>query len=376
VSSFLARLGSTPEDYERIGIQRDHVLAWEDGARTDGSAGTYEWWYFDARLDDGAKLVVVFFTKNFTDISRPLAPTIRIDLDLPDGRSFNKVAEWKPEEFAAARDRCDVHIGDNSFSGDLHSYKIIAHIEDVAVDINLVGNVPAWRPGTGHMYFGPQGEHEFNWLPAVPEGKVDVTYRVGAQAFTASGVGYHDHNWGNAPINSLINHWYWARGQAGPYTTIASYITAEEKYGNTELPIFMLAREGRVVADDGTRVTFEELGTFTDTGTGKPVANVTRYTYTEDGDTYIVTFTRYHDLATDRLIDQLHGPKKIAAMLIRFDGAYLRFTGELRIEHRRSDTVVDSYTDTAIWELMYLGKTKGQPANHGHAGAAVLERSG
>jgi hypothetical protein len=32
------------------------------------------------------------------------------------------------------------------------------------------------------MYFGRQGEHEFNWLPAVPEGKVDVTYRVGAQA--------------------------------------------------------------------------------------------------------------------------------------------------------------------------------------------------
>ena len=47
-------------------------------------------------------------------------------------------------------------------------------------------------------------------------------------------------------------------------------------------------------------------------------------------------------------------------MLIRFDGAYLRFTGELRIEHRRSDTVVDSYTDSAIWELMYLGKARGQ----------------
>ena len=70
---------------------------------------------------------------------------------LDDGRSFNKVAEWKPEESAAARDRCDVHIGDNSFSGDLHSYKIITHIEDVAVDINLAGKVPAWRPGTGHM---------------------------------------------------------------------------------------------------------------------------------------------------------------------------------------------------------------------------------
>jgi hypothetical protein len=32
----------------------------------------------------------------------------------------------------------------------------------------------------------------------------------------------------------------------------------------------------------------------------------------------------------------------VAAKLIRFDGAYLRFTGELRIEHRSSDAVVES----------------------------------
>src|SRR5437588_10372237 len=83
----LAGLGSTPEDYNRIGIKPDDVLPWEDGARTDGGPGTWEWWYFDANLDDGAKLVVVFSTKSFTDIERPLAPTIRIDLDLPDGTS-------------------------------------------------------------------------------------------------------------------------------------------------------------------------------------------------------------------------------------------------------------------------------------------------
>lgn len=68
MTTSLARLGSTAEDYERIGIRPDQVLPWEDRARSDGSKGTYEWWYFDAHLDDGAKLVVVFLTKNFTDI--------------------------------------------------------------------------------------------------------------------------------------------------------------------------------------------------------------------------------------------------------------------------------------------------------------------
>jgi hypothetical protein len=181
---------------------------------------------------------------------------------------------------------------------------------------------------------------------------------VAGTASSASGVGYHDHNWGNAPMNALINHWYWARGQAGPYTVVASYITAEQKYGSTELPIFLLANGDQVVADDASKVTFEQLGTYTDAATGKPVANVTRYTYTDGDDSYVVTFTRHRDLAVSKLIDELDGIKKLAATLVRFDGAYLRFTGELRIEHRHAGTIVESYTDSAIWELMYLGKTR------------------
>jgi hypothetical protein len=58
-----ARLARTPDDYARIGIEPRAIKLWEDGMRTDGSRGTYEWWYFDAHLDDGAKLVVVFLTK-------------------------------------------------------------------------------------------------------------------------------------------------------------------------------------------------------------------------------------------------------------------------------------------------------------------------
>jgi hypothetical protein len=42
------------------------IKPWEDGMRIGGSPGTYEWWYFDAHLDDGAKLVVVFLTKQFS----------------------------------------------------------------------------------------------------------------------------------------------------------------------------------------------------------------------------------------------------------------------------------------------------------------------
>jgi hypothetical protein len=50
----LAVMAREPTDCERLGLSTTSIAPWEDGARTDNSAGTYEWWYFDAHLDDGA----------------------------------------------------------------------------------------------------------------------------------------------------------------------------------------------------------------------------------------------------------------------------------------------------------------------------------
>ncbi|MEY9846315.1 hypothetical protein ABH940_003402 [Streptacidiphilus sp. BW17] len=228
----------------------------------------------------------------------------------------------------------------------------------VAVDITLTGQVPAWRPETGHVVFGEQGEQYFAWLPSVPQGKVEATYRVDGHTTTTTGIGYQDHNWGNASMLKLMHHWYWARGAAGPYSVIASYITAEKAYSYAEVPIFMLARDGELIAADAAKVAFEQLGGYTEAETGKPVTGVTRYTYTDGDERYVVTFTRHSDLATVKFIDDLKGPKKAAAKLIGFDGAYLRFAGELRVDRYRSEELVESHSDDALWELMYFGKAR------------------
>jgi hypothetical protein len=60
-----------------------------------------------------------------------------------------------------------------------------------------------------------------------------------------------------------------------------------------------------------------------------------------------------------RMIEGLHGVKRAAAELTRFDGAYLRFSGEVRVEHYQSAEIVDQYiTVDAIWELMYFGHAR------------------
>jgi hypothetical protein len=136
---------------------------------------------------------------------------------------------------------------------------------------------------------------------------------------------------------------------------IASYVTGHKKYAYAPVTIFMLAKDGKVVADNGTRTRFETDDNYVDPFTGKPVANVTRYSYEGDGESYVVTFTRHSDLTRTRLIDDVHGFKKLVAELARFDGAYLRFTGELRVQRVVDDRVVEEFADEAIWELMYFG---------------------
>ena len=355
----MAVIARSDDDYARLGLARGDIKVWEDGARTDDRPGSYEWWYFDAHLEDGTKLVVVFLDKDVADAQKPLEPTIRLNLDLADGRSFERIVTFDPAVWSSAKDRADVRIGENRFSGDLHSYRITATVDEIAVDITLEGEVPAWRPETGYVLFGEERKLEFAWLPSVPQGRVTATYSIGDERHEATGTGYHDHNWGNVGMMEIIHDWYWARGQAGPYSVIASYVTATEKYDYAAIPIFMLARDGVLIGDDPSLLTFETLGAYTDGVTRKPVANITRYTYGTEAERYVVTFTRHRDLSRNRMIERIQGVKRAAAELLRFDGAYLRFSGEVRIEHYVGGEIVDqSATQDAIWELMYFGHAR------------------
>jgi hypothetical protein len=353
---FVALVGT--EDYKRLGLSPTSIEPWEDGARTDDSAGTYEWWYFDAHLADGAKLVVVFMNKDLAEPQKRLSPLLRLELELADGRHFEKLIRFPATAWSAAREHAEVRLGANRFTGDLHTYRIEAIAEDISVDLTLTGDVPPWRPGSGYMLFGEDRSLEFAWLPSVPQGAVTVKYSVGGEEHATTGVGYHDHNWGNVSLMKIVHDWYWARGHAGPYSVIASYITSAESYGFEPIPIFMLARGNVVIGDDPARVTFEREGIYTDETTGKPVATITRNVYQDGDDRYAVSFTRTHNLTLSRMIDNVKGIKHVAARLAHFDGAYLGFTGDLEVAHHRGDELIETYKNEAIWELMYFGHAR------------------
>jgi hypothetical protein len=140
-------------------------------------------------------------------------------LTLNANRHREELGTHVPPRRPFRTDKCDVRIGENVFGGDL--------------------------------------------LPSVPPGNVEAMCSVAGRRSSSRGVGYHDHNWGNAPMPKLMHHWYWAPGAVGPFAVIPSHITAEKQYGYSALPVFMLARDGKLIADDHNKVIFDELGRYT-----------------------------------------------------------------------------------------------------------------
>lgn len=351
-----AVLASSPRFFQKLGLTHD-IRQFEDGLHTDpNESGSYEWWYFDSHLDNGSKLVITFFTKDAASPKGGLAPQIAMDLDLPDGRSINKSMPFSPDLFSASKESCDVRIGSNAFRGDLHSYHITATIEELTVDVTLTGEVESWRPGTGYIYYGREEERYFAWLPAVPKGKVMATYSVNGESTSAEGHGYHDHNWGNVSMPSVVNNWYWGRGSAGPYTFITSHITSEKRYGYSETNPFMIAKDGKVLADDDRKVSFSKSGIHIDEQTHKPVADIHSYTYRDGDSEYTIAYHREHTILRNYFIDGVPGFKKLLARLMGFDGCYLRFDGTVTLSHKERGEVIEEITEPALWELMYFGK--------------------
>ena len=344
-----------PYYYEKTGEMKGCIAPWEDGFRTEGRKGSFEWWYFDAHLEDDSSLVITFFVGS----GKMRGPSVDVDYTSADGTQYSERITVSEEAFHSSSKGCDVRIGDCWFKGDLHSYDIYFKNDKLEISVKLAGNVPAWRHETGHIFFGNHDEYYFAWLPAIPEGTVDAGISVDGKTTHLVGTGYHDHNWGNSMMMMLkmLNHWYWGRAKIGEYQVISSYITAGKRYGYSEFPIFMLEKDGQIIADDEHFLHFTATDAYIDRETKKPVHNRLIYDYDDGKQHYRVTYQRESDLSNKGGMGEVTGLKRLLAKLSGYDGAYIRFAGKATVERFEGNAAVESVSAPAIWELMYVGKT-------------------
>ena len=221
------------------------VQLWEDGARTDDANNQFEWWYFDAELDDGSMVVAYFYKVHFLKDQF----FIGFNYTSPEKEDFFKLKYFKKNEVSFQSDSCAVLMNKNSFSGNLNDYNIVLNSDDFdgfGFNLNLKSLVSPYRPQDGII---KAGSDYFAWLAAVPNGNVDGTITVRGEEKKIKGSGYHDHNWGNTPLQKLFKSWTWFRGKAGPYTVILAELNAVESRGGFDIPILFVADENKVLVD-------------------------------------------------------------------------------------------------------------------------------
>lgn len=352
------------EDLQKYGLKTQNLPEkWEDGMRTTGEKGSYEWWYFDTSLEDGTASVITFHTKDFVQANKPtIAPSISLRIDLPDGTQIKRKVNFKPEEATFSKDSCNATIGKSYFRGNLKEYVIHYEDEELIIDVKLNSTTASWRPKTGHILFGEESDKYFAWVVATPHGTVDFEYTYKGEKKTLKGEGYHDHNWGNTSPSRLFNHWYWSRTQLGPYTIIASEMIASKKYDKEGIIVFNLSKGGKTVADNEKAVTLYRSFGQMHPKKKKDISDDLVFVYDDPNDEYRYEYFLYRE-KTVAEVDLLAVAVKskvlyfFARLLTGFDGAYFRFGGTVRLKVYKNDNLVEEYTNTnSIWELMYFGK--------------------
>ena len=345
--------------YEKLGLKRNEIQLWEDGMRTDGGKGSYEWWYSDFSFDDGTKLVIMFYTKNPVRPDSGFRPFAEMDLTTPDGKTYYDIVSPDPGACILSKEKCRVIMGDSRFEGDLKKYEIVFRGQKMQARVELTNTIPAWRSQTGTIFFGDRDEHHFSWLPATPEGKARAFITRDGKETVHEGSGYHDHNWGDVSMMKLMHHWYWGRAKIGDYKVISSWITAGKKYGYNEFDIFMLAKGPEILGDNSNHtLKFLPEDEYMDENTGKPVYGKIVYEYeTPAGEYYRITFDRKGDISREFFYQSLPKALRPLAKLAGFLGSYQRFTGTAMIERLENGEVTErAAEDSAVWELMYFGK--------------------
>ncbi|MBQ8206681.1 MAG: hypothetical protein IJZ77_04390 [Bacilli bacterium] len=343
------------KSYKALNLSKDYVSLFEDGVRSKEESGNYEWWYSDFKLEDGSSLVIVFYTAPIVGSSK-FKPHVSLNYIRNDGLEIRNMV-YANNDYSLSRKKCDVRIKNCYIIGDLKNYEIKYDDENVKCLLTLKASTPSWRPHTGKIMFS--NNKFFSWLPSVPEGKVEGSIEVNGKQYQLKGTGYHDHNWGNIPMFFLMHHWYWGRGKIGDYVFINSYITANKKHNYDEIPIFMLAKDGKIVADNAENyLNYKELDYEYDEVTKHNFAKKIVYEYQKDNEKYVITYLKEDSLERQGMETQLNKIQYVGAYLIGLRGSYHRVIGTINLKHYIDDNLVEDISSKGIWEQMYFGKDR------------------
>ena len=221
--------------------------------------------------------------------------------------------------------------------------------DGVGFDIRLKSSIRPYRPQDGII---KAGEDYFAWLAAVPNGKVEGTLDINNLKKNIIGSGYHDHNWGNTPLQHLFDGWVWFRGEIDNKTVVAAVLYMTDKRGGYDVPILFIADSSNTLVNK-----FGEDGLYTKRSSriedlynkhNEPLFSSLDMV-TEDGQKISIKGKSVLDNSSLFERGKLPIPLKIAMNIAGIDPFYTRFDSDLRLSQNKDKT-----NGFGVFEIMDL----------------------
>lgn len=289
--------------------------------------GTIEWWYFDARLENGYTVVGFFRAKH----ERTGKTGVEITIYKPNREKIQKVINYNRSDFIASQDLADLQIGKNYIkidysSKELPTYEIFLDEGEYGLHLKYTALVHGWMPGNGYIEFGKS--NYFGWCVALPRASVEGTIKVNNETMSVKGIGYHDHNWLNFNFALIIDYWHWGRIYSNTFTAIYAYIKCNKRMDNYPIKVLMLAKNENVILSTGEYDLIQENLSYNDKA-GNKYPKLLKFNISRQHE---ITLDVQEIIDADNLLFELGRLTRfIAKYILKLKPGYFRFNSKFEL---------------------------------------------
>lgn len=277
----------------------------------------YEWWYFDARMENGYSCVATFHWLNA--FIKPHIPTVQLFIYTPEGKKYVGMAAVKPEDCHSSSLSCDVEMGESFARQENNTYKINMRTKHLGVDLLYHRRIPGWKQdGTGYLY--DDGLKKQGWIIAAPRSDVEGTLYIDGESVPVKGQGYHDKNWGNSHIYDCFSGWYWGRLYDPEFTLIYYWLFQADNHERIISRLLLAIKSEPVLITNDYNLSIQESESCT--LFGKPLPK--KITLRSNPDSSLQFNC---SVSTTAVVERDHLPK-----IAEWDQYHWRFLGEHNIK--------------------------------------------
>ena len=297
----------------------------------------FEWWYFDAALDNGDHLVVMYST-NDTRL-HPRRPSVRTNIYEANGNEISKIQEYSISDVSFDYEKCDAKMGDEYCRDGGGYWEIYTNIDGNGARLKYTPTTPYWVVGKDEVEMAmiPMG-----WTVACARATVEGVLIKNGKEVPVKGVGYHDHNWGYIKVGGAFKHWYWGKVHTDDLSIDYSIVIPKE---GDPMPTILAVDTERVVFDPlaNPQRSCELYDIKTEPVMGFTFANLLKLKGSSGG----------VEIELEIKLDHIVWRERPAKELEPYAESALRYVGNEILKVRRNG-VEKVYNTSSLHEVVYL----------------------